>query len=260
MIFKTFDDLIIFINMKQCNKCELDKPICEFRKNKTKRDGYHDICKLCEKEYQKQYREANKEKAKQYRETNKEKAKQYQKQYLLENKQKNKERNKEYYNKNKLKSIEKTVIWFKTNPERLKIYRKKHYIKHSDKIKIYQKEYSKKRRTTDTLFKLKANIRSLLSNSLKTKNIGKKTKTTQILGCTFLVFKQYLESKFKPWMNWDNYGKYNGELNHGWDIDHRIPISSAKTEEDVISLSHYTNLQPLCSYINRCVKSGNYNK
>ena len=45
-----------------------------------------------------------------------------------------------------------------------------------------------------------------------------------------------------------------GELNHGWDIDHIIPVSTAKTEEDIIKLNHYTNLQPLCSYINRYVK------
>jgi hypothetical protein len=38
--------------------------------------------------------------------------------------------------------------------------------------------------------------------------------------------------------------------NHGagddcWQIDHIIPLLTAKTEEDVIRLSHYTNLQPL---------------
>ena len=58
-------------------------------------------------------------------------------------------------------------------------------------------------------------------------------------------------------MSWENYGKYNGEINYGWDIDHIIPISIAKTEEDVMKLSHYTNLQPLCGFINRCVKRKN---
>jgi len=51
-----------------------------------------------------------------------------------------------------------------------------------------------------------------------------------------------LESKFEDWMNWDNQGKYNGEFNYGWDINHIIPISSAKTEDDIIKLNHYTNL------------------
>jgi hypothetical protein len=55
-------------------------------------------------------------------------------------------------------------------------------------------------------------------------------------------------------MNWENRGLYNGELNYGWDVDHITPISSAKTEEDVVRLNHYTNLQPLCSYINRAIK------
>ena len=66
--------------------------------------------------------------------------------------------------------------------------------------------------------------------------------------------KLYLESKFEPWMNWENRGLYNGEFNHGWDIDHIIPISSAETEEDLIKLNHYTNLQPLCSKVNRNIK------
>ncbi len=55
-------------------------------------------------------------------------------------------------------------------------------------------------------------------------------------------------------MTWENRGLYNGEFNYGWDIDHIIPISFAKTEEDIIKLNHYTNLQPLCSKINRDIK------
>jgi len=42
-----------------------------------------------------------------------------------------------------------------------------------------------------------------------------------------------------------------------WDIDHIIPTSTAKTEEDIIRLNHHTNLQPLCSYMNIIVKKDN---
>jgi hypothetical protein len=52
-------------------------------------------------------------------------------------------------------------------------------------------------------------------------------------------------------MNWDNRGLYNGQRNYGWDIDHIIPLATAKTIEDVIKLNHYTNLRPRCSYLNR---------
>jgi hypothetical protein len=55
-------------------------------------------------------------------------------------------------------------------------------------------------------------------------------------------------------MTWENKGLYNGNPNYGWDIDHIIPLSEAKSKDDVIRLNHYTNLQPLCSYINRDVK------
>jgi hypothetical protein len=58
-------------------------------------------------------------------------------------------------------------------------------------------------------------------------------------------------------MNWDNRGLYNGTPEYGWDIDHMIPSCSAKTEEELIQLNHYSNLQPLCSYINRDIKRNN---
>lgn len=77
------------------------------------------------------------------------------------------------------------------------------------------------------------------------------------MGCSFEEFKSYLESKFEDWMTFENYGLYNGELNYGWDIDHIIPISIAKTEDEVLKLNHYTNLQPLCSKINRDIKKDN---
>lgn len=56
-------------------------------------------------------------------------------------------------------------------------------------------------------------------------------------------------------MTWENKGLYSGELNYGWDIDHIIPLSTAKTEEDVIKLNHYTNLKPLYSKINTDFKN-----
>ena len=60
-------------------------------------------------------------------------------------------------------------------------------------------------------------------------------------------------------MSWNNHGKYNKELNYGWDIDHIIPVSSATSEEQLIKLNHYSNLQPLCSKINRDIKKNKLN-
>jgi hypothetical protein len=57
-------------------------------------------------------------------------------------------------------------------------------------------------------------------------------------------------------MTWENKGIYNGSFNYGWDLDHIIPLNTAKTKEDLILLNHYTNFQPLCSKFNREVKNG----
>jgi hypothetical protein len=89
---------------------------------------------------------------------------------------------------------------------------------------------------------------------MKKKGFSKKSKTQDILGCTFEEFKLYIESLFEDWMNWNNHGLYNGELNYGWDLDNIIPQSSVTTEKEIIKLNHHTNYQPLCSKINRDIK------
>jgi hypothetical protein len=124
----------------------------------------------------------------------------------------------------------------------------------SEKIKKYNFEYKKNKMETDELYKIYVKIRNNIAMSLKNKGVYKKERTHNILGCTILFFKQYIESLWEPWMNWDNHGKYNGDLNYGWDLDHIIPVSSASTEEELIKLNHYTNFKPLCSYTNRYVK------
>ncbi len=113
------------------------------------------------------------------------------------------------------------------------------------------------RRQIDPLYKLTTSIRASIRHSLKNKGYTKKSRTYQILGCSFEDFKQHIEKQFEPWMNWANHGLYNGEFDYGWDYDHKIVISSAKTEEDIIRLNHYTNFQPLCTYKNRVLKRNN---
>jgi hypothetical protein len=202
--------------MKECNKCNEKKFLNNFRKGKTK-DGYRNTCNVCEKEYFKKYREENKEKRNQYSE----------------------------------KQREKQTTEIKINKAD---YMKKYRLKNKINILKKQYEYINRRKENDKLFSITINIRKLISNSFNRNGFTKKSRTHDILGCTFDEFKEHLESQFESWMNWDNYGLYNGKTNHGWDIDHKIPSSSAKTEEDVIKLNHYTNLRPLCSYINRVIK------
>lgn len=117
----------------------------------------------------------------------------------------------------------------------------------------------KNRKLIDPLYRLKVSLRSSICIFLKNKGYKKKSKTTDILGCSFEEFKLHIENQFKDWMNWDNRALYNGTLNYGWDIDHIEPLSTAINEADIIRLCHYTNLQPLCSYTNRVLKNGKTN-
>jgi membrane-associated HD superfamily phosphohydrolase len=156
--------------------------------------------------------------------------------------EKRKSYEKEYYQKNKAKILKQSKQYFKDNQ---KIKQEKN------------NERYKERRQTDPIFKLATNLKRNIRGVLSRKAFSKKSKTQEILGCSFEELKQYLETKFESWMNWDNYGKYNGEVNFGWDIDHIIPLASAKTEDELLKLNHFSNLQPLCSRINRDVKRDN---
>ena len=140
--------------------------------------------------------------------------------------------------------------------EKYQITRKKRRetLEFKEKTKIDFNERMK----TDNLFALKTKISKNIRKYISKKGFIKKSKTTDILGCSYEEFLNHLESLFEPWMNWENKGLHErGRFNYGWDIDHIIPLSSAKTEEEVIKLNHYTNLQPLCSCINREIKQDN---
>jgi hypothetical protein len=135
--------------------------------------------------------------------------------------------------------------------------KKRDYKKYYELYKNKINERRRYRNKNDNLYYLKNQIRSMNKKAFKKKGFKKNSKSEEILGCSFEEFLIYIENKFDSWMNWENKGKYNGELFHGWDIDHIIPLSTAINEEDIIKLNHFTNLQPLCSKVNRDIKKDN---
>lgn len=147
-----------------------------------------------------------------------------------------------------------TQKWDENNRTRKSDYQKEWYKENKNRIRKIQNEYNNLRIKNDILFKLKKYVSSGINKCLKRKNLKKDSRTHEILGCTYDGLKNHIESKFQSWMNWENYGKYNGDLNCGWDIDHIKPLSTAKTEDELIKLMHFSNLQPLCSKINRDIK------
>lgn len=198
-----------------CNKCREDKDINLFSKKSDTRDGYRTICKECQKNGRNKEYDAIM--FKKWSEQNRLERNEYMRNYRIT------------HNVSKDKKPKQTA----------------------DEKREYNRIYSKKRRDSDPLYKLRKNIQRNILRSFDRINIRKNTTTQKILGCTFDEFKIHIENRFETWMNWENYGKYNGQYNYGWDIDHVIPVSSALNEEELTNLNHYTNLKPLCSKVNR---------
>jgi hypothetical protein len=262
---------------KMCTKCNVLKDITNYYKVSSKSDKYRNMCKTCINDSNNKYNNKNKERIRELnkiwcqnnkdkrRESNKrrynedpEKHKKYHNKWIEKNpnyrkeyKEKNKEvlsiKNKEYRENKKELINEYTRKWYRENSAKV-----------NQRIKQYRKEtnYIKVRKKKDPLFRIKTNIRNSIRFAIIKKGYNKRSKTSTILGCTFTEFRNYIESKWEPWMTWENYGLYNGSEKHGWDLDHIIPISSATTEEEVLNLNHYKNFQPLCSFQNRTIKRG----
>jgi hypothetical protein len=89
----------------------------------------------------------------------------------------------------------------------------------------------------DPLYVMTRRLRNRLYYAMLKKFWKKNTKFFQYIGCTLEELKAHIESLFQPGMTWDNRSE--------WHLDHKIPLVSAKTEEELYKLCHYTNIQPL---------------
>lgn len=196
--------------MKYCKKCNQIKTFEYFSKNTRAKDGLQSQCVICKKEYYRKNIEKYLELKKIYYQKHADTIKKNKKQYYRANKEKIYKRQQKYREKNK---------------ERL--------TKHAN-------AYLKKRKKIDLLYKFTKNVRRLVLSAFtrnKTKDYKKQSKTESLLGCKISNLRDHLAKQFQPGMTFENHGE--------WHIDHIIPLASAKTQEEVEKLCHYTNLQPL---------------
>ena len=148
-----------------------------------------------------------------------------------------------YYSNNKEKIKEQSKIYVIKNSEKIKKRRKLYVEKNPNLYKDWVKKNKEHRKNyiknynSNPISKLKNSLRSRI-NELMNKKYNN-PRTIDLVGCDYEFLITYIESKFITGMSWDNYGYY------GWHLDHIIPLSSAKTEEELRKLWHYTNLQPL---------------
>ncbi len=213
--------------MKICVKCNLEKTFKEFYIGKGNQDGYRSSCKDCIKKYQQDNKDAKSKYLKKYKEDKKD--------ILIL-------KNKEYREKNK----EKIQNWKEENKHYFKKYRqenkdkiRKYYKENKDRVSKTNRLYRQRRTKEDAVYRFSRTIRSLVHGAFKrgTNQFRKEAKTEKILGCTIEEFRLYIESQFTKRMTLENHGE--------WHLDHILPLATAKTEEDIIRLNHYTNFQPL---------------
>ena len=203
---------------KYCSKCKIEKLQCEFNKNGS---NLASSCKTCQKVYRDLY-------------------------------------------KTKTVVSDKIVKTCTKCGEEKEI---KHFVKDASKkdgfcskCNFCINKWRVDKYKNDNLFKITYSIRRNVTQSFKRGLEGrfnKNTFTENILKLSFIEVKSFIESQFLSWMSWDNYGSGCGntlDYNCSFDIDHIIPISYAKTEEDIYILNHWSNFQPLCSKINRDIK------
>ncbi len=133
------------------------------------------------------------------------------------------EKNKNKLNKQRRLRRQKDLDWRNQDVERSRMFRKDN----PSYSREYLKEWVKRN-------KIQTNLRRRFKRAfgMSSPKIGK------LVGCDIDVFKSWLSKEFTKEMNWENYGVT-------WSIDHIIPLSFAKTKDDMLQLFHYINCRPL---------------
>lgn len=239
--------------MKKCSKCGEEKDDSSFSKDSNKRDGLYSSCNLCRREISKKNYQDRKERNKQLKSTPEFKTctqcnlrlptsnfskrtasadglahrckycvHKYSVKYRKRNKEIISEKGKAYHENNKTKISKR---------------KSQYYIENREYILKRNYAWESEAKQGKPLFALRKVLRSRTAEAFYRGGFSKNSKTAEMLGCDWDFFLSHLQSKFTAGMTWENRGE--------WHMDHIIPLSSAKTEEKLIALCHYTNLQPL---------------
>jgi len=240
------------MNTKICSKCKKLLPITEFYKHKSCKFGVDSICKKCNNQNCKIYRQENRgellkrsrikwqenkvrynKQRKMFRKNHKELIKKQKHSYYIKHKIKIKNKHQKYYHKNKDKILLQCKIYFQKNKSKI-----------NEQIKLKLK--------TDVNFRIAFYLRNRLREAIKENT--KSNHTIELLGCKVEFLRSYLEKKFKKGMTWRNHGNgWNGKGLQEWNIDHIKPCAKfdlSKPSEQR-KCFHYTNLQPLWADENR---------
>jgi hypothetical protein len=188
------------------------------------------------------------EKLKRYHEKNAEKLKIDAARRYLENREQRLENARKYYIENKETVNRRNSEYGRRNSEHLKKKANEYRAANREKARAWGRKYGKvhraklmdklrDKRRSDPMFRLKDAIRGSIRAYLGSRKT-RRGSTFEIVGCTPDFLREHLERQFKSGMTWENYGSH-------WHVDHRIPLASGRSPEEIKGLSHWTNLQPL---------------
>jgi hypothetical protein len=155
-----------------------------------------------------------------------------------------------YYQENKARRLISSNNWRKNNPEKSNAtyarYRKTEKRKivanrWAAKNRKTMQAYNVKKYNTDPQFNIATKIRRRISMAIHNQYTKKATLTVELLGCSFLELKSYIESKFTLGMTWDKI------LSVEIHLDHIRPCASfdLTDPEQQKQCFNYKNLQPL---------------
>lgn len=203
---------------KVCKACGVEKILEDFHKDKTCLGGRQTQCKAClnarrkERYYANHAQERDRDAA--YRAANPEKVREGYRRWNAENR----EHRKAYREANKEVIAARNAEYFQ-------------------RVKADRAEKARQKYRDDPMYALKCQLRSRTRLAIKAKGFTKQSRIRQILGCDDVTLIRHIESLFVEGMTWENRGE--------WHVDHKIPLAKARTEEELLALCHFTNLQPL---------------
>lgn len=235
--------------MPICTTCKIEKNATEFSKDRRKKSGLRCCCKACQaayrqttKDYHRAYAEANRERLralhKQWRDRNPERLKSYEDKLSDEKKAEKKACRQRYYQENKASIYAKQREYKAKNVERIREISRES----AQRLKEQRNEKSRVRFASDPLYAMSYRARNRIRYALKRGGYKKNSASAEILGCDWDTFKRHIESQFRDGMSWDNMKE--------WHLDHIIPLSSAKSEEEILRLVRYENIRPLWAHQN----------
>lgn len=252
---------------KKCKTCGIEKENTEeyFRwssravnkkRNLKKIEEIHphsrfqNECRACEAQQQRKRHSTPEGKliSKKWKQNNKHKTRAMWIKYREKNKEILKEKSRKRYYDNHKKYLDIAKKYREKYPERNRERSKAYYWKNKDAVNKRASEwrkrvrYSVSRKQKDPIYKLKCECRgriNWLTRRRSTVSNYNKTcpQTEKIIGCTVAFYYSHIEKQFVENMTWDNYGE--------WQVDHIIPLATAKTKEHVLALNKWSNLQPL---------------